>query len=245
MREAVAKLALAWALADTLQEMATTCSVPMELWDRHSNLVLKAIESLRIEASRQASPSVGEDDKGFMVLHAEPAASDQIKHMVNRFLGWRLPDDFSPDAGTSFKPTFNDHLPQPTKHNPVGTNLLSYTQAEAMVRYMLDGLQATLARPDRETTDHDEAQRVGGRDLALGAATPAITHADACRLSRAFNEASDLRSDEDRRINEWLKELIVSPKVEESLRLRLQTLLYQSHATGVLIPREDLEALLK
>jgi hypothetical protein len=28
---------------------------------------------------------------------------DQIKHMVNRFLNWRLPESFSPDCGISFK----------------------------------------------------------------------------------------------------------------------------------------------
>lgn len=40
---------------------------------------------------------------------------EQIKHMVNRFLGWRLPESFNPDGGISFKKTFNDHLPQPTQ----------------------------------------------------------------------------------------------------------------------------------
>lgn len=64
----------------------------------------------------------------------------QIKHMIDRFLGWKLPEDFHPDAGISFKPTFNDHLPTPTKHEPSGTNLFHAAQAEAMVRYMLDGL---------------------------------------------------------------------------------------------------------
>lgn len=28
---------------------------------------------------------------------------DQIKHMVNRFLQWKLPEHFRPDAGISFK----------------------------------------------------------------------------------------------------------------------------------------------
>lgn len=69
------------------------------------------------------------------------ALSDaQIKHMVNRFLGWRLPENFCPDGGVSFKPTFNDHLPVPMRHNPSGTNLLDATQALAMVRYMIEGL---------------------------------------------------------------------------------------------------------
>ena len=30
----------------------------------------------------------------------------QIKHLVDRFLGWRLPENFQPDCGISFKPTF-------------------------------------------------------------------------------------------------------------------------------------------
>jgi hypothetical protein len=65
----------------------------------------------------------------------------QIRHLVDRFLGWRLPDDFNPDGGISFKPTFNDHLPTgPMKREPTGTNLLHYSQAEAMVRHMLEGL---------------------------------------------------------------------------------------------------------
>lgn len=35
-------------LEATLQRMACTASVPMDLWDLHSNLVLKAIAQLRI-----------------------------------------------------------------------------------------------------------------------------------------------------------------------------------------------------
>lgn len=65
---------------------------------------------------------------------------DQIKHMVSRFLNWRLPENFSPDAGISFKSEFNEHTQWPGRHQPVGTNLLDATQAEAMVRHMLEGL---------------------------------------------------------------------------------------------------------
>lgn len=39
----------------------------------------------------------------------------------------------------------------------------------------------------------------------------ALTHDDACRLSRAFNQAGDLRDPQDARINEWLKALISNP----------------------------------
>lgn len=64
----------------------------------------------------------------------------QIKYMIDRFLSWKLPDDFSPDAGISFKKFFNEHLPKPQKHEPWGTNLFDCTQAEIMVRYMIDGM---------------------------------------------------------------------------------------------------------
>lgn len=67
---------------------------------------------------------------------------EQIKHMVSRFLAWRLPENFNPDGGVSFKRTFNEHTAHPMKHEPVGTNLLDADQAEAMVRHMLEGLPA-------------------------------------------------------------------------------------------------------
>ena len=65
---------------------------------------------------------------------------EQIKHMVDRFLSWRLPENFSPDAGISFNGTFNEHTAHPMKHQPNGTNLFDATQADAMVRYLIEGL---------------------------------------------------------------------------------------------------------
>ena len=69
---------------------------------------------------------------------------DLVKQMTNRFLGWRLPEDFRPDAGISFEPEFNKEWnasqgKPPQRHTPTGTNLFNATQAEAMVRYILDG----------------------------------------------------------------------------------------------------------
>ena len=58
----------------------------------------------------------------------------EIKVIVDRFLSWRLPEDFSPDAGISFKKV--EH-PISDLH-PIGTNLFTATQAEAMIRYILD-----------------------------------------------------------------------------------------------------------
>lgn len=44
----------------------------------------------------------------------------------------------------------------------------------------------------------------------------ALSHLSACRLSRVFNQACDLRNPEDRRINEWLKALIVASRPDVS-----------------------------
>lgn len=72
---------------------------------------------------------------------------DQLKHMVERFLGWRLPENFNPDAGISFKNTFNENTPYPMKHEPTGTNLFDYGQAEEMVRYMVESMPGANGEP--------------------------------------------------------------------------------------------------
>lgn len=64
----------------------------------------------------------------------------QIKHMVDRFLMWRLPEGFNPDGGISFKKTINEGTTYAHTYSPVGTNLLGAGQAEAMVRHMIDGM---------------------------------------------------------------------------------------------------------
>lgn len=58
--------------------------------------------------------------------------------MVNRFLGWKLPEDFAPDCGITFKPMRNEHMPWGgDKNEPVGTNLLTAVQARAMLEHVL------------------------------------------------------------------------------------------------------------
>ena len=51
-----------------------------------------------------------------------------VKQMVNRFLGWKLPKDFAPDGGISFKES---------ALWPTGTNLFTATQAEEMFLHVL------------------------------------------------------------------------------------------------------------
>ena len=100
-------------------------------------------QSTPIDVARQACypvnfsvdwNSTGEID------HGDGNMTDaQIKYMVNRFLDWRLPADFSPDAGISYERPNYAHDPSAIGW-PTGTNLLDANQADAMVRYMLDGL---------------------------------------------------------------------------------------------------------
>jgi len=62
---------------------------------------------------------------------------EQIKQMANRFLGWKLPADFAPDDGISFDRVVNSGTEHQQYREPTGTNLFTYTQAEAMVRHMI------------------------------------------------------------------------------------------------------------
>ena len=76
--------------------------------------------------------------------HAEGVREEKdckIEHMVNRFLGWKLPENFSPDAGIEFDPDGAKKLnPRNSRREPYGTNLFNYQQARAMVEYMLDNI---------------------------------------------------------------------------------------------------------
>jgi hypothetical protein len=85
---------------------------------------------------------------------------EQVKYMADRFLGWRLPENFNPDGGVSFKPLCNPGTEHETKNRPTGTNLLDATQAEAMVHYMIDGMPVAAPSP---ATEHVH-RWVGGGD---------------------------------------------------------------------------------
>ena len=65
---------------------------------------------------------------------------EQIKYMVDRFLTWKLPEHFGPDNGISFDPIASKGTPYEFRREPVGTNLLSATQATEMVRHMIEGM---------------------------------------------------------------------------------------------------------
>lgn len=71
---------------------------------------------------------------------SKPLTDEQIKHMVDRFLGWKLPANFTPDDGISFDPIMNKGHAFESRRTPSGTNLFDAQQATDMVRYMVEGL---------------------------------------------------------------------------------------------------------
>ena len=85
-------------------------------------------------------------------------ANTKIDKMVNRFLGWKLPQDFGPDCGINFTPF---HPNGTTRFEPVGTNLLTAEQARQMFEHVTsdectEGLQPHQQRVVTEKTELDE-----------------------------------------------------------------------------------------
>lgn len=54
-----------------------------------------------------------------------------IDEMVDKFLMWELPEDFTPDCGIKFTPITNPNM------WPLGTNLLTAEQAREMIMHMM------------------------------------------------------------------------------------------------------------
>lgn len=86
---------------------------------------------------------------------------NQIKHMVDRFLSWKLPKNFAPDCGIQFDADGAKKLnPRNARYEPSGTNLLDATQAEAMVRFMVEGMPDDAA--ERELAEAKAQARTPG-----------------------------------------------------------------------------------
>ncbi len=83
----------------------------------------------------------------------------QIDKMVDRFLCWKLPEDFAPDCGISFDGRKDDEWNK-NKTWPVGTNLLTAEQARQMFLHVTtecaDGLQPHQQRVVTEKVELDE-----------------------------------------------------------------------------------------
>lgn len=87
----------------------------------------------------------------------------QIKHMVDRFLGWPLPQNFHPDGGITYKP--GDYPGPGPYYRRSGTNLLDATQALEMVCYMLEGMPKPVIGPESVEEKYAVVEVFGHRRL--------------------------------------------------------------------------------
>lgn len=89
--------------------------------------------------------------------------ADQIKHMTERFLSWKLPSSFAPDGGVARTERFSEHTS--------GTNVFDYMQAQAMIQHMLEGLPEGLPGDDGVENDYIgvkmESLRIAGGDISV------------------------------------------------------------------------------
>lgn len=103
---------------------------------------------------------------------------EQIKKMANRFLQWKLPADFNPDNGISFDKLASAGASHESIREPVGTNLFTAVQAEAMVRFMVAGCKNHPDRPVRYNLDGDDLcqeccnEWVGGEEISYDRGGP-------------------------------------------------------------------------
>lgn len=88
----------------------------------------------------QAATNAGQAMYALRDIDSGQPVSPQVAHMVDRFLSWKLPKNFNPDGGIEFNRLANQGTEHERAREPTGTNLFDYTQAEAMVLHMLEGL---------------------------------------------------------------------------------------------------------
>jgi hypothetical protein len=117
----------------------------------HNDLLVKIINPKTQEEYSTKRLTDGEEASlyvyGSQSLVIDEIAKDQsapaLKHeeqlinrMVDRFLGWKLPQDFVPDCGISFDGRKDDEFNK-NKTWPIGTNLLTADQVREMFAYCL------------------------------------------------------------------------------------------------------------
>lgn len=81
--------------------------------------------------------------------------AQKITEMVNRFLGWKLPNDFAPDAGISFQP---GHVTPSSPFWPAGTNLLTADQARSMFEHVTADESAGELPPHQQRVVTEKAE---------------------------------------------------------------------------------------
>ncbi len=119
----------------------------------------------------------------------------QIKYMADRFLSWNLPESFHPDGGISFQRSSWEGVPRPM---PYGTNLFDVGQAQAMVRYMADGVMSVSPSglKDQLVSKIDQALH-DAEDLDMPAQVKSLVsqaHADLHDLAGLLSDDAEIRA---------------------------------------------------
>lgn len=144
------------------------------LFQKLMNSVVELIPADDDTTSRPVPPNPGPEAKP--AEHGAPpvAGNDQVSHMVDRFLSWRLPEFFNPDGGITFEAVGNKGTPYEYTREPSGTNLFDAAQAEEMVRYMLVGLSGTPDAPPEAASDAAPSPQHLEAEVALSAIREAL-----------------------------------------------------------------------
>lgn len=90
---------------------------------------------------------------------AEKAGGLNVKDMVNRFLGWKLPKSFNPDCGVSFKP-----MEAAGGSWPIGTNLFTADEAKVMFEHCVRSTASSEPTKRERELDASLDQAIGDRD---------------------------------------------------------------------------------
>lgn len=93
------------------------------------------IQAKGLTAPRVTPADIEANIAGEYFFTAEQAVQGFTDAMVDRFLGWKLPDDFAPDCYIKFIPPKD----LPEAHRPTGTNLLHAGQAKEMLQQVVGG----------------------------------------------------------------------------------------------------------
>ena len=144
--------AILWDLDDEMEEaFKYKCTCASSKGCRHHSMRETAIAKAkeRLSVARQSSSA-------YMLAAAAPSADvvreQLIKHMVNAFLCWRLPNTFSPDCGISFDGSWVA-LEANRAPWPIGTNLFTAHEAQQMVEHMFAVADAAIDAAKEKDND--------------------------------------------------------------------------------------------
>ena len=168
----------------------------IEFWKRMvsslAGIIQDAAPIVGKEPGEESAEEIGRLLK--QLASASPAAltAPNTKAMVDRFLGWKLPRDFSPDCGVSFTPVRHGDLVS----WPIGTNLLSADQARQMFEYVLAiPAPAPAAHPDWQGVRLSDAEWIELFEAALWHSLPMFQRKAAAILSRASSSRAEVERD--------------------------------------------------